>query len=174
MRLRLIQPSERYAPSYIEGLHESLAQNPKATDLQDQIDHLSDHMKWWRENAGRRKRSERRFMYWLVDGRDYLGLAQVRLTPSGRDPRIRSHLYYEVRPSRRGEGLGTKLFTLTLRKAQELGIRPVLVCVERGNAPSRRIIEQAGGMLLRTVPLRSERTTMLMYEFRDLPKRGRH
>lgn len=165
MRLRLVQPTKRYASSYLAALRESLPSSANPEALRDQIAHLSDHMRWWRRIASHRKRRDRVHTYWLVDGTQYLGFCQVRLSPSGRHPSIKSHLYYELRPSRRGRGLGGILFAQTLNKARELGLRIVLVACSISNTPSRAIIEEAGGRLVKIVQLRGEPAPILLYRF---------
>jgi predicted acetyltransferase len=53
---------------------------------------------------------------------------------------------YDVPPSKRRCGYGTELLRLTLRKAQELGLKRVLVTCNKDNLGSRRIIEANGGI----------------------------
>lgn len=166
MRLRLVRPSSRYQKSYTAALRESLRDSSNPTYLQDQIDRLAEYLTWWRKIAGPRKRTTAS-TYWLVDGKKYYGFVQIRLRAGGRDPRIKSHIYYELRPSCRGRGLGGPLFKQAVRKAHSLGLKRVLVSCDEGNAASLHVIEDAGGKLVKTVRLRKEKTTMRIYEFRS-------
>lgn len=86
--------------------------------------------------------------FWLVRGSRFLGEIQLRHRPSGRYPQIKSHIYYEIRPSERGKGYGHLLLELGLRKARAIGLRNVRLSVNMQNAASRRIIETGGGRLL--------------------------
>jgi predicted acetyltransferase len=55
------------------------------------------------------------------------------------------HIGYDVRPSERGKGCGTRLLRLTLQKARELGLDDVLITADEGNAASWKVIERNGG-----------------------------
>ena len=59
---------------------------------------------------------------------------------------------YDIRPSKRRRGYGKKILQLTLEKAKELGMERVLVTCDVNNEPSRKIIEQNGGILENKVP----------------------
>jgi predicted acetyltransferase len=85
--------------------------------------------------------------YWLVEGAEYLGTVSIRheLTDSLR--LVGGHIGYEIRPSRRRQGLGTRMLALALPRARELGIDPALITCDTTNVASRRIIEHAGGRL---------------------------
>jgi len=84
---------------------------------------------------------------WLVDdaGRILGGvrlrhrLAPHLLTEGG-------HIGYDVRPSERRKGLGTRLLALTLERARERGIERVLVTCDHDNVGSAKIIERNGGV----------------------------
>ena len=56
------------------------------------------------------------------------------------------HIGYDIRPGRRGEGLGHCILGLTLEKAAERGLERVLLTCEVGNEPSRRVIVANGGI----------------------------
>ena len=55
------------------------------------------------------------------------------------------HIGYDVRPSERGKGCGTRLLRLTLQKARELGLDDVLITADEANAASWKVIERNGG-----------------------------
>lgn len=86
--------------------------------------------------------------FWLVcrDG-SIVGESSLRhrLTPALED--CGGHIGYAVRPSARRKGYGTRLLALTLQKAEELGLRRVLITCAPTNAASARIIEKNGGRL---------------------------
>lgn len=165
VKLRLVRPSSRYKKSYTAALRESLRDTSNPAYVQDQIARISEYLTWWREIAGPRKRPSA-LTYWLVDGRKYYGFVQLRPKAGGRDPRIKSHIYYELRPSCRGHGIGKVLFKQALRKAYSLGLKRVLVSCDVSNVVSLRVINDAGGKLVKTVRLRNEKITMRLYEFR--------
>lgn len=84
---------------------------------------------------------------WWVDGREYLGRIQIRhrLTPGLLE--LGGNIGYDVRRSRRREGHATAMLAAGLLVAHGLGIDPVLVTCDVGNAASRRVIEANGGVL---------------------------
>jgi len=57
------------------------------------------------------------------------------------------HIGDGVRPSRRREGIGTRLVAMALEEARKLGIHRVLMVCDKENYPSRRTIEKNGGVL---------------------------
>lgn len=54
---------------------------------------------------------------------------------------------YDIRPSMRGMGLGTKLLELGLQKAKSIGFNELYISVDSNNESSIRIIESNGGLL---------------------------
>ena len=68
------------------------------------------------------------------------------LTPALED--YGGHISYVIRPQYRRQGHGTRLLSLTLRKAQDRGLDRVLLTTDIGNIASRRVIEDNGGALL--------------------------
>jgi predicted acetyltransferase len=57
------------------------------------------------------------------------------------------HIGYDIRPSERRRGYGTRILALTLEKARERGLARVLVTCDDDNVGSARVIERNGGRL---------------------------
>lgn len=57
------------------------------------------------------------------------------------------HIGYSIRPSRRGQGYGTKMLALALNEARQLGLSKVLMTCDADNLASARGIERNGGIL---------------------------
>ncbi len=57
------------------------------------------------------------------------------------------HIGYDVAPSWRRQGAGSKMLSLALPKASELGIEDALITADADNLGSRGVIEANGGML---------------------------
>jgi predicted acetyltransferase len=83
---------------------------------------------------------------WLVDGDVYLGRISIRHGLNDDLRRIGGHIGYDVRPSRRRQGLGTRMLALAIPHAAALGVDPALVTCDHDNVPSRRMIERFGGV----------------------------
>jgi len=85
---------------------------------------------------------------WLVaEEGEILGEVDIRheLTPALED--FGGHIGYWVRPSRRGEGLGTAMLALALDEARALALNRVLITCDPKNTASVRVIEKNGGRL---------------------------
>jgi predicted acetyltransferase len=102
--------------------------------------------------------------YWLVrDGRDVVGVSNLRheLTEA---LRLRGgHIGYGIRPSERRKGYATCILGLTLGKARERGIGPVLVTCLKGNIGSAKAIQKNGGVLEAEYPLEGQPDLMQRY-----------
>ncbi len=85
--------------------------------------------------------------WWLVAGDEYLGRISVRHELTDALRVIGGHIGYDVRPSRRREGLGTRMLELCLPHARALGIDPAMITCDAENIASRRVIERCGGVL---------------------------
>lgn len=61
--------------------------------------------------------------------------------------RYGGHIGDGVRPSRRGEGIGTQMIALALEECRRLGIGRVLMTCDKRNIASARTIQKNGGVL---------------------------
>lgn len=57
------------------------------------------------------------------------------------------HIGYDIAPSHRRNGYGHMALHFSLRRASSLGLAQVLLYTAEDNAPSRAVIERAGGTL---------------------------
>ena len=86
--------------------------------------------------------------FWLVrDGTTIVGISRLRhyLTPALEQEG--GHIGYNVCPSERRKGYGTRLLALTLKAARTRGLHRVLVTCDTDNVASARIIQKNGGQL---------------------------
>jgi predicted acetyltransferase len=88
------------------------------------------------------------YCFWLVDESDTL-LGAIRLRKYLNDNlKIEGgHIGYDIRPSVRNKGLGTKMLSLCLEKAKELKLEKVLITCFTDNPASAKVIERNGGVL---------------------------
>jgi len=153
--LRLVLPSPKYKASFLKALKE-VKSAPKSTshafvnlDYKETNNNFVEFCKKindQRKGIGIRKGFVPCTMYWLVDGDKYIGRVSIRhkLTPSLRT--IGGHIGYEIRPSGRGRGYGTKILKLVLPKARLLGLKKVLLTCYNDNFASKKIIISNGGV----------------------------
>ena len=156
MELRLIKPAHKYFKSFRNGVKDSYLS----------LISPSRYIGEMRSAArGRTKRGAvPRTEYWLVNGKQYLGRIQIRYRPSGRHNSIKSHVYYEIRPSMRGKGYGHLILKLGLTKARSTGLRRLTIACDESNIASRNIIERNGGVLLRKARVPGEVGAMRVYK----------
>jgi len=88
--------------------------------------------------------------YWLRRNGYPIGTSKLRHRLNEALLQGGGHLGFCIRPTERGKGYAKKLLTLTLARAQQMGITKVLLTCDIGNAPSWRTIESCGGKLERT------------------------
>lgn len=92
-------------------------------------------------------------VFWLVRGRErpdkavIVGTSRLRHRLTARLEDIGGHIGYDVRPSQRRQGYGTRLLALTLDRARALGLARVLLTCDTDNVASARIIATNGGVL---------------------------
>ena len=88
--------------------------------------------------------------YWLIDKDDYIGTLGLRkdITPEKKNKE--GNIGFQIRPSKRGMGYGTKILKLGLQKAKEVGLKSVYINCSENNTASKKIIENNGGKFLST------------------------
>jgi predicted acetyltransferase len=85
--------------------------------------------------------------YWLEASGRILGCARLRFRLTPALEHEGGHVGYDVRPSARRQGYGTRLLALALVELAERGIRHVRVTCDDDNVGSLKIIERNGGAL---------------------------
>jgi predicted acetyltransferase len=85
--------------------------------------------------------------YWMVEGKEIVGVSNLRHTLNQKIRRRGGHIGLGVRPSRRGCGLGAELMNLTIQEAWKRGIEEVHIHCYKSNPASARIIVSNGGVL---------------------------
>ena len=90
--------------------------------------------------------------FWLVAGDRVVAVSRLRHRLTPELEREGGHIGYDVRPSARRRGHGTRLLGLVLERAHARGLRHVLLTCDDDNLASARIIEANGGRLQDVVP----------------------
>jgi predicted acetyltransferase len=92
------------------------------------------------------------FTYWLVRGDAILGASRLRpmLTPALHE--WGGHISYDIRPSERRRGYGTRVLEHTLEKAREFRLSRVRLMCYQDNIASTKIIERNGGRCIYAGP----------------------
>lgn len=85
--------------------------------------------------------------FWLVnDDKKVIGAVNIRHRLTDKLFNCGGHIGYGIRPSERRKGYATKLLSLSLEKAKELGIQKVLVVCDKSNIASEKTILNNGGV----------------------------
>ncbi len=137
--LELSLPAERFEVSYRE------ARGEQGDLLAESFSALLSKFADRREEG----RIEARFVpetaLWLVDGDTYLGRISIRHRLNESLRVLGGHIGYDIRPSRRGQGLGGAMLRLALPHAHALGVDPAMLTCDTANIASWRMIERCGG-----------------------------
>lgn len=92
--------------------------------------------------------------FWIAHGDQYVGRLDIRHRLNENLLSFGGHIGYDIRPSMRRRGFGTRALALGLVEARKLGIERVLVTTSEYNVASRKIIEANGGVLENMIPTR--------------------
>ena len=84
--------------------------------------------------------------YWFMEEGKIIGSGSIRLNPEIDEytEKVCGHLFYQIIPSKRGNGYGTILCHLLLKEMKELGFKEALISCFDSNNSSIRIIENNG------------------------------
>ncbi len=76
-----------------------------------------------------------------------IGMIDLRHELSGFLLKYNGQIGYSVRPSERGKGYAALMLSLVLKEAESFGYKRVLVCCNKANSRSARVIQKCGGIL---------------------------
>lgn len=101
--------------------------------------------------------------FWLMEGDQWIGKLTLRTTINARYLHAGGHIGYEIRPSKRGQGYGTKLLRMGLEMARARGLQRVLLTCDETNIASRKVIENNGGQLENAVEVEGQTVLKMRY-----------
>lgn len=149
--VRLVRPDERFRESFLDALAEfrgegrylDAASDAVGEDFAGYVRQLDDAARGENLAPGLVPYST----FWLVDRDQYIGRLSIRHELNEWLRTIGGHIGYDIRPTRRREGLGMRQLQLGLVEARKLGLERVLLTCDADNTGSRKIIEGNGGVL---------------------------
>ncbi len=152
----LVIPALRWAPSYRQALTEAAVLD-EAVPWDVAFDASEAEMDWaiaqmadgiWGPAATEPTQALR----WWVEGDEYLARISLRFRALREtNPSFyagHGDIGYDVRPTKRGQGVGAAMLRAMLSFARDQGYPDVLITCDTGNAASRRVLEKAGGSFL--------------------------
>ena len=145
--IKLIVPSEEYLQSYAEA-YDEYAENhvstyfftdPSSCDIFVKFDNYRNERNLRPDRVGEDK-------YWLVDDEKTYFIGEIAIRHRLNDALAQrgGHIGYGIRYSEWNRGFGTKMLELTLEKAKEMHISPVLITCNDDNLASARVMEKNG------------------------------
>lgn len=161
--MELILPSVEYKDSYLAAVKEFQADTSNERRLEQyrklSVSELDSDFESYVEELLSHARGENLpegwvpdSVFWLVDDGKFIGRLSIRHRLTEQLEKFGGHIGYDIRPSERIKGYGSKILELALLKAKELGIMRVLLTCDATNTASRKIIEKNGGILENQIP----------------------
>jgi predicted acetyltransferase len=167
LEVRLVEPSVGFRASYLEALREFHAEGRR---LNMRVDGIAADFEGFVADLKNRAipglqppELAPETWLWLVDGSEYIGGASIRHELNDDLLLVGGHIGYEIRPTKRRQGYGTRILAMALERAREMDIREVLVTCDTDNVGSRRIIEANGGRLENEVQVPNSQVRKLRF-----------
>lgn len=144
------EPSVEYKDSYLSALkeyhHEGRNLDEKEEDLRNRFSDFVEKLKKESRGENLKQGYVPATTYWLIDEDGYVGRVSLRHELNENLLKVGGHIGYDIRPSKRRRGFGTKALELVLPKARSLGLEKVLITCDSTNIASKKIIESNGGV----------------------------
>lgn len=102
--------------------------------------------------------------FWLIRDSEIVGCTNVRHFLNAQIEHCGGHIGLSIRPSLRGQGLGTQLMQLSITEARRLGNDCVHIHCHSYNLASRAMIEACGGLLHSEVTVDGEKVLRFRVE----------
>ena len=146
--MRLVYPNKKYLKSYNEAFQEYKENNVSTYSLEDpnQVDVVKKYYNY-RNNINLKPGRVPQTTYWLVEKSEFIGEISIRHILNENLEKYGGHIGYGIRFSKWGQGYGTKMLELGLKKAKLMGLEKVLVTCNDDNYGSAKVIENNGGIL---------------------------
>jgi predicted acetyltransferase len=151
MKAQLILPSVKYKDSYLSAVREYKAENLlnyrtiNINDLEKDFEKYIEDIKNQSKGIGLPQGHVPHTVFWLVDDEGYIGKLDLRHYLNDYLKVIGGHIGYNIRPTRRRQGLGKLILKLGLEEAKKRGIKEVVITCDVDNVASSKIIEANGG-----------------------------
>lgn len=153
--MELVRPSTKYKDTFIEAVKEYHKIDSsyrrdiydlKIEDLEKDFDDYVLRLLSYTDGKNQPIGYVPETVFWFIDDGEFIGRISIRHELTESLLRDGGHIGYDIRPSKRKRGYGTKMLGLALVKAKELGLNKVLLTCDEDNIASKKIIEANGGI----------------------------
>jgi predicted acetyltransferase len=147
--LILVRPSNDYRESCLTAIEEFKAESSSSLSWYYNLgDNFVDYIKELiaRTTLKTEKMVPETVLWGVIDN-EFVGRISIRHDLNEFLSRVGGHIGYEVRPSYRGLGIGTKMLEQALPIAKRVGLDKVLLTCDETNVGSIKIILANGGVL---------------------------
>ena len=148
--MELVKPSLRYQQSYIDYIAElgDEERYPFPLDFEHQdFDAMLQKNQDFADGVNLPEGYVASETYWLVDGTEIVGVANLRLRLNDAIRHCGGHIGLGIRPSYRGKGLGIELMRQMIALAKSKGINELHIHCYKSNIASAKMIMANGGVL---------------------------
>ncbi len=164
---KLVEPSSEYLDGNIEFLKELLDEGEITKEEYDTKIALRKNIGTYLESLSKLDKDDLGLhVYWLVDNDVFIGTFRLNERLNDKQRKGGGNIGYEIRPSKHRQGYGTEILRLGLLKAKELGMKEILINCREDNTASRKIIENNGGVFIKSVPDESGDPNSLWYKIK--------
>lgn len=148
--MNLIKPNKKLEASYCSYLTElgNEERYPFTLDLEhENFEELIELLDEYEQGRSLPDKAVANSTLWLVEDEEVVGVTNIRHYLNVHIEKCGGHIGLSIRPSRRGQGLGTKLMRMSVELLKSKGVRTTHIHCYKSNASSARAIIKVGGKL---------------------------
>ena len=86
-------------------------------------------------------------IYWLYDGDNPVGMGKIRHELTEESRKKGGNIGYAISSGYRGKGYGCQLLKLLLEEAHRIGVKEIILTIDKNNNMSKSVCEKNGGVL---------------------------
>lgn len=157
IKMELVKPNIKYKDSFLEAVEEFRKEGNRVVkmrlpEIEETFEKYIERMADGERGVNLPEGYVSHTRLWLVEGSDFIGSIDIRHSLTENLLKFGGHIGYEIRPSKRRMGYGTKMLELALPITKSLGINKALITCNDDNIGSAKIIEKNGGILENKIP----------------------
>ena len=165
MNIELVEPSVEQLSGYVAALESGWSPNTTRDVSGEQLAAIREDADSFVRDLNRREGGTVTLadgtevprlpscVFWIWDG-EFCGAINLRFVPGSETlpPHVSGHVGYAIVPWKRNRGYARQALRQLLPVAHGLGLPRVLITCDEDNTPSRRVIEQNGGVAAEVAP----------------------